>query len=234
MNDKIDCGSPIIFFPGWGIDCNIFSKISKNFKNAKLLNYFDFVDLSMEKLSTSFLESIPDQSIIIAWSFGGSLAIDFCNRYPEKCQKLILISSTPKFLEDKNWHGLKNTESNDLIKRSKDNLDDLLQDFMRWTCFPSTDKTHRTLLKENLLSQDSLSAYLSFFLKSDLRESYKKIKQPILHIVGSEDAIIKKAVDDHLRILNERIKISTIKGAGHMPFITHEEEFLNHINEFIA
>jgi pimeloyl-[acyl-carrier protein] methyl ester esterase len=234
MEIKLDnLNIPVVFLSGWAMDCKIFSRISQHFKQAKLLNYFDCLELSMEGLNDFLVDHIPNQSIIIAWSFGGSLAIDFCHRYPGKCHKLILIASTPRFTEDQKWPGLTTFFSEKLIQRSHENFESVLLDFMKWTAFPSKNKQYKELLKQHLSSSCFSVQSLDLFLNMDLRVSYQNITQPVLQILGDQDAIVKATIIENLLALNPQAELSIIAGAGHMPFITHEAACLKAINQFL-
>ena len=70
-------------------------------------------------------------------------------------------------------------------------------------------------------------------INADLRSIYQQINIPILHILGELDSIIPCSVAKQLKILNLNTNIKTINAAGHIPFITHSETFINHLTDFI-
>ena len=49
------------------------------------------------------MDSLPERSIICGWSLGGQVAMKLALDIPEKVNKLILVSTTPSFIQQEDW-----------------------------------------------------------------------------------------------------------------------------------
>jgi pimeloyl-ACP methyl ester carboxylesterase len=205
----------IIFSPGWGFKDSILENILRVF----------FEDPNRKQ---------NNNAVIIAWSLGGLYAIDLMYRFPEKYQKLILISSLPKFVSDKKsrWQGIPFKKALKFYHQSTLNLPHLMKDFLKWVQYPDNKPEVKKALENHMLSstniiqQQSLRNSLRILLTADSRVAYNGLSQKIFHIMGDCDAIIPVNTAKQLTG-----KVFVIPGAGHVSFLTHPEEFINIIRE---
>ena len=63
------------------------------------------------------IKSYEEKVILCGYSTGGLIAIKIANLVPDILSKIILINSTPKFLSDDNWHGIKLDDFSRLEKK---------------------------------------------------------------------------------------------------------------------
>lgn len=171
---------------------------------------------------------IPDNTVLISWSLGGLYAIQLAHQYPEKIKKLILISSTPCFIEKNNWAGISLTEQEKFRALLKLNPQKISQRFLSLVSYPEPlQESLRPYLDLSLNLSSKISSQqeaLDFLFKTDFREIYKKLDLPIFNLFGEQDAIIKSNHTDQLLKLNPRASIHVIPNASHLPFISHPQE----------
>ena len=97
---------------GWGMNPRVFDMLV-----AQLHQHFTLLPLALpghggtEILTTNTLSAwaaqlstqLPQQTMLLGWSLGGQVAMRIALDYPTQIQRLILVSSTPKFVLDDNW-----------------------------------------------------------------------------------------------------------------------------------
>lgn len=235
----IDKDNTIALLPGWGFKASIWHEFIKPYQYFNKITYIDLpvnslcLDHILDQLS---LQILPG-STIAAWSLGGLLAIALCHRYPGRYKKLILASSTPKFVSayNENWPGISSEKALKFYRKSEINMADLLQNFLRLVEYPLHKALLRNIIKKHLIYADSiflcdhLKYYLGLLIQSDFREYYHQLSLPIYHIFGELDAIVPVLTSEKLLISNSIIRV--IPKAGHISFLTHHKIFKKYFDE---
>lgn len=65
---------------------------------------FDYVE-QLDGLPEKVMEE-PDEVVLVGFSMGGSTALRMYLKYPEKVKGMVLVSATPRMMEDENWKGM--------------------------------------------------------------------------------------------------------------------------------
>jgi pimeloyl-ACP methyl ester carboxylesterase len=97
----------------------ILEKLSNvRFVDINILDKIDTLEDILQQVHEIVL-NVPDSSKIslIGYSIGGLIALKYANDYPEYIDKIVLINSSPNFLENDTWQGIKPQEFNRLVKR---------------------------------------------------------------------------------------------------------------------
>ena len=202
--------------------------------NAIGIDYIALNDHSILGMATQLARTLKPHSILIAWSFGGLIATKIAACFPEKVSKLILIASQPKFVETNNWQGITEQNAHYILTQANLNFAKLFNHFLSLAQYPA----HSREIKNSLLSfalpqhKNALNILLKQLVELDLRHDYQSISCPILHLCGSNDAIINQK-NHALELLNKNSRIESIQGAGHTGLLTHRLTYLNHILGFI-
>ena len=71
------------------------------FEHDWLFDYIEQLDGLPEQVMAEF-----DEVVLVGFSMGGSTALRMLLRYPEKVKGLVLISATPRMMEDDAWRGM--------------------------------------------------------------------------------------------------------------------------------
>ena len=228
-----------IFLPGWGFSPQLFSTFAKAFKGMAIFLELPSLNTSnLNKVVLQIAQAIPDQGTVIAWSLGGLIALKLCARFPHKYKRLILLSTTPKFMEDTDWSGVSKHVAMKIISTFDKYPDHLLKRFTHWVNHPNQDMKLKKYIASNSFSRvkdydkESLSYYLKLLFQSDLRHEYASIKIPILHLLGSKESIISMQ-PEQLTVLNPNVKLCLLENAGHALFLTHQNECMHHIECFL-
>ena len=65
---------------------------------------FDYVE-QLDGLPETVMEE-SDEVVLVGFSMGGSTALRMYLKYPEKVKGMVLVSATPRMMEDENWKGM--------------------------------------------------------------------------------------------------------------------------------
>lgn len=207
MNKKYQ--QPVVFLPGLGFKPTIWQETAEKTCAKYIL---------LDQLS---VDVVPLSATIVAWSCSGLSAIDFCEQFPQCCHHLILVASTPKFIASDNWPGIAIRLANKFSNQARNNANFLSEKFLSLVQYPCRGKS----LTEKLiphLTHENFHASMNTILSQDKRKSFQALTQSISAIFGEKDAVLPIAVAKQLQL---RGNIATIADAGHVPFMSHPDQF---------
>lgn len=165
--------------------------------------------------STTELDAAADavvSQILIGWSLGGILAIGAAARAPDTVQALVLISTTPRFIDACPARVLHRMQS-----RLTREPDATITDFQARAGIPGA-------------ACDVRSAGLDYLANCDLRSELAALPCPILWIHGDADPIIPA---DTIAP-REQDQVYILPDLGHAPFLEDPESCELRIREFLA
>lgn len=188
-------------------------------------------------------EDLPPNppAVCIGWSLGGMrLAMIAAARTP-RLRALILVGVNARFLADASWpHAVGPADLQSLQQQLHAAPAVALKKFAL-LCARGGDggrSTLRTLLGCLESTPPPAAAVLQSGLDQlrtlDLREAFARIPIPVLLIVGDADPLVPLAAAEAIVALNNNIRLQTIAGAGHAPFLSHPRQFLQAIEPFVS
>ena len=245
-----DKGDPLLLIHGWGVNSGIWVSLVDQLKKFFKIYIIDLPGMgqssiispyTLENLAKEIRVNIPvDKCNILGWSLGGQVAIQLAIKNPQFVEKLILMSTTPCFVERHDWsYGVKKQFFNKFEIDAKNKIDDtLMKFFLIQTKDIVNAKDTMIFLKRNFIQSSQHKTHgmknaLGVLKNTDLRKEIKKINIQSLIIIGDKDRL---TCPDASLWLNKNIRTSTlvkIQGANHMPFITHTKEVIDAMKEFI-
>jgi len=245
-----DKGDSILLIHGWGVNSEIWVSLVDQLKKFFKIYIIDLPGMgqsstispyTLENLAKEIRVNIPvDKCNILGWSLGGQVAIQLAIKNPQFVKKLILMSTTPCFVERYDWpYGVKKNFFNKFEIDAKNKIDDtLMKFFLIQTKDIVNAKDTMRFLKRNFIQSSyhkthGMQNALGILKNTDLRKEIKKITKQSLIIIGDKDRL---TCPDASLWLNRNIRTSTlvkIQGANHMPFITHTKEVIDSMKEFI-
>ena len=165
---------------------------------------------------------------------GGLLALSIAARYPERVERMINVTSSPKFVEDDNWPGIAKPGVRavlPLVKQSGFNafLDMFFEDeFAEFNPKPNNYQTIKHLIANGEKTDlHAITERMRLVDTTDLRAELSALTCPIDFIMGRKDATVPTDAYDKIQQLNPRINIHVLEQAKHMPHWTHPKEFNN-------
>ncbi|MBX3708300.1 MAG: alpha/beta fold hydrolase [Gammaproteobacteria bacterium] len=234
----------LFFLPGWGFQSSIWQPITPLLLDYEIILY----DLPLVGHSTTFnldrliyiiktiANNAPPDSILIAWSLSSIIASFLCLHYPHQFKKLITIASTPKFTESIDWEGVKYHLASRFYANTKIDPSHALHKFKKMIGAQINDPSILSVIQTNSMDASnkvSLLFYLTLLIKTDIREIYSRLTQPVLHLFGTRDPIITMAHIKQIQYHYPKHFTQVIPNAGHIPFLTHTQEFVSYLTHFI-
>lgn len=242
-------GPPLVLVHGWGWDARIWQPLIPELSKYYQLIMIDLPGMgqnttelsayTFEQIAQHIFPVLPSKAAWLGWSLGGMLAWWIAIHHPEKVTQLITVASSPRFIQDENWPGVKQqaltTFSESLINNHEATLTEFLTLQLRG--HPHQQALFSSL-KNNMLTANppqtkALLGGLLLLCETDLRSQLNQVQCPSLHIFGSLDTIIPVTVTEFLQPLIPTGKCETIKRAGHIPFLSQQEVFLKLIINFV-
>ncbi len=244
----------LVMLHGWAVNSRIWDPILADLQSefevtqVDLPGYGSDTDYEGEYLLNSIvnetLARAPEKATWVAWSLGATIAIAAAIEYPERFEKLQLISPTPKFLSNETWE--LGSESTRFLQLAADFEADFLsglRKFLLLSAF-SNDRSQRLpatklvrkvaalIRQEKTPSHQTLQSGLEILRDTDLRDHLTDLKVPTQVIVGTDDQIVPPEAS---RFLFEQLpNPHSFREfhAGHLPFLQSPSEYIETLISF--
>ena len=234
--------SPIFLLHGWGMNANIWQPIlgllseqqRARVNTLNLPGYAGEPNLSnydLPSLAKWLDDKISQPAIVIGWSLGGLVAQQFALDFPEKVLRLGLIGSSPKFLADDNWPGIKpevlGLFASQLVKSHNKTIERFLaiQALGSDTAKQDIKQIRDLVLAAQEPEAVALSEGLKLLETQDLRARWNSLHCPIYCLFGRLDSLVPNRAIELIAELAPELELDVIKKASHAPFISHPQDF---------
>lgn len=187
----------------------------------------------------AIVEVLPERSILVGWSLGGLLAQQIAISHPEKVKALILMASSPCFVQREDWvPALSRPLIHHYIQEVTNNAVALFKSFFMLQSMgsPNPKRLYQQLVSSLMvLSTDlpSLKQGLTMLEDVDLRPSLSSIKQPTLWLLGEKDAIVPVDLFIELSKMQPHAHFQRLPNCGHLPFMTCPNGLANSMQAFL-
>lgn len=242
-------GKPIVLVHGWAMHTGIW----RNFAKALAQHYqVTCIDLpghgrsetmnpfTLEQMSAALVKAVPDTRCCwVGWSLGAAVVLDIAHRFPERVDALVLLAGNPAFLQTASWPGMKGKLLDNFAENLQANCQATLLRFLSLQINGLEDS--KALLKElkqsvtecAAPSHDTLQAALDILKQADMRPVLSGLKRPVSVILGARDTLVPVAVGQKIQQLNAGCELAIIDRAGHVPFLSHQQELVAIISRFM-
>ena len=239
----------MILLHGWGFNKNVWKTFSplleqhETITNLDLLGFGDNVlhkkTLTLDTLVENVLKNAPEKANYCGWSLGGLVAMKIAIDYPERVDRLITISSTPKFLSTNDWPGMTPETMNQFAHSLKKDHQSTLEQFVTLQ-FQGGDTDRKIIrqLKQSVRNSkrpntQALMDGLRILKNTDLRKQLKEIQCPQLYLYGRCDRLVPVEITEKIHSLSPNAKISIIPKISHAAFLSKPEICRDLIIEFL-
>jgi pimeloyl-[acyl-carrier protein] methyl ester esterase len=242
-------GEPLLLIHGWGMHSGMWGQVAEQLALTHRVHLVDLpghggssscdpyeLDTLVQLLSAHFAEPLS----VAGWSLGGQLAMRWAELYPAQVQKLILVATTPCFVQQAGWecamaaatlqefaasllqnHALTLKRFLALQLRGSENERELLLDL------------RARLFAQGELNVAALKGGLEILRDTDLRAGLKNIKHNTLLLAGERDTLTPQAASVAMAQALPHAQLHVIAGAAHAPFLSHPKIFMQHLTSFL-
>jgi len=196
----------------------------------------DYADVIVQTMQ----QHIESAAVLMGWSLGGLIAQRMVLDHAQLFRRLILMASTASFVQREGWpHAL----SADVLHGfARDLLEDYKGTLKRFLALQvrGSERQQQGLreLKARLFvhgepRQEALRVGLELLRDTDLRHELPMLAKPVCIIGGERDTLVPVEVLNEMAQLLPDASTHSIKGAGHAPFLSHPQDVLMMMKEFL-
>jgi len=172
--------------------------------------------------------------LLLGWSLGGLVSLRLAQCYPEKVSALFQVATNPKFVQDSDWQTA--IEASVFEQFASSLQKDMVKTIRRFLALQvrGTDASMQTVRElqaaidaRGLPDIEALFAGLKILSDTDLTEALPALDCPVSWLLGEKDALVPLELAQVLEQMPLDVDIQVLAGAGHAPFISHPDAFVN-------
>lgn len=242
-------GEDIVLIHGWGMHGGVWTDVRDQLAQDYRVHVVDLPGMGwskpvapydLQRLAGTLAGALPENATVFGWSLGGQVAMRLALDYPAHVRKLVLVGSTPRFVNGADWQsGVASEVFSQFAAQVAADYHDTMTRFLGLQAFGG--ESSRSLMRDlrerffarpvpgNAVLQDALD----ILLKTDLRAELPHLEQPVLLIHGNRDTL---APADASRWMSRQLpdaRLHVIEGASHAPFLSHPATFMAATRAFL-
>lgn len=237
----------LVLLHGWGLSSSIWKPLAAQLSGSFTLHAPDLpghgcaapVGTSLDQWAAALLAQLPDEAILVGWSLGAQLALHLAHQAPGRVAKLVLIGSSPRFVQADDWSAALPATTLGAFRQDFDKAPDATQRrFVALQSFgDSARKAVAAALTDSLTPADdthkaALADGLRLLAETDLRAIVPAIRQPVRLLHGSEDKLMPTAAAEWLADTLPDARLTVFGQCGHAPFLSRPEDCATLIEGF--
>ena len=248
-------GPNLVLLHGWAMNGAVWHPLAKSLAKHFTLHIVDIPGMGLSRpiepyhlhsIAEKIAEMLPANADIVGWSWGGQVAMRIALDHPDAVRRLVLVGTTPCFV---NKNSIKKQAewnvgiASEVFSKFADNVDvdyhKTMTQFLTLQCMGDirARMTVRMLRKKfeerPAPSTLTLQKALNILLETDLRTEVEFLRKPTLLIHGDRDTLAPvQAAHWMMQNLPESF-LRVIAGASHAPFLSHQEQFVDALVQFL-
>ncbi|MCS6786762.1 MAG: alpha/beta fold hydrolase [Thiobacillaceae bacterium] len=194
-----------------------------------------------ETLADALARHEPAPGVLLGWSMGGMVALAWAARAPQTVRGLILVASTPVFVQRADWAAGLAPEVVDAF--AAELLADPRATLLRFLALTArageaaravTGRLRALLDRHGHPPATTLAAGLELLRTADLRPRLAAVRCPVLLVHGGHDALCPPAAAHWLAERLPQARLALHPHAAHAPFLSHPEWFAATVDAFLT
>jgi sigma-B regulation protein RsbQ len=247
-------GQPMVFAHGFGCDQNMWRFVTPTFADRYRIVLFDHVgaggsDLSaydeqkyasLEGYAADVLEICAEldleEVVFVGHSVSAMIGVLAANREPERFAKLVLVSPSPRYLDDEGYLGGFEAPAIEELLESLDS------NYLGWSSAmapvimgnPDRPELGAELTESFCRTDPEIArrfARVTFL--SDNRADLAEVQMPTLVLQCSSDAIAPQAVGEYVHRSLPDSRLVVLRATGHCPNLSAPEETVTAMEAFL-
>jgi len=241
-------GPELVLLHGWAMHSGIWGDIVDQLASEFRVNLVDLpghglnrdtpLSGDLDEVAGLIASSLPPATWV-GWSLGGLVTLAAALRQPQKVQKAIMVAATPCFSEQADWDfGVSPAQQQAFIEGLEDDFEGTLNQFCL-QCFgaswveESLGRLGNCSITDIVPARNVLHTGLQLLYNNNLLADLNSCNVPTLFMGGTRDRTIRPESFERAAAMMPAGRSRLIRAAGHAPFISHQDEFLDIIREFI-
>lgn len=228
-------GPALVLLHGWGFDHRVFEPLA-----AALLTHFTvyLIDLpgfgrtplmDWAAFKKRLLNALPREFAVSGWSMGGLYAMRLAIEEPERVSHLMVTASSPRFIRSGHWPGVEKQVFEGFFSNLSRDPEQTMRDFVQ------LQARHQGLITPipDKVSIEALQQGLKILKDWDLRDALLNYNKPACFAFGRLDAITPRLTMDAMVEKYPDFHYRLFQKAAHMPFLSHQDDYLQLLYEFL-
>lgn len=249
--DSIGCGPDILLLHGWGLNSEVWQPLLDRLQSHFCFHLLDLPGFgvnhqlapdhyNLATVTELVARHLTRPTVVLGWSLGGLVAQQLALQYPQRVRALVCITSSPRFLADDNWPGIKDDVLRAFAAQLRSDPAATVERFLAIQALGSERaRADIQLLKQQISRRPTanpvaLKHGLNILREADLRHQLKQIECPTLRIYGRNDSLVPKAALEQIEALQPQATSMLFPKASHAPFISHADEFAEALHHYLA
>ena len=244
-------GPDLVMLHGWGLHGGVFTTLAEQLASRFRISLIDMPGhgrspppqktFDLASLTEMVASAVPSRASWLGWSLGGMVAAQLALTTPTRVEKLILVNTSPRFVTAADWPwAMDPAVLAGFASALQEDYHGTLERFLSLQIAPGTAEGRHNLrqLREMVLqfptpAAQALRDGLAILRSADLRTQFSSLHLPTLLLLGERDRLVPAAVGPAVHKLLTTARIEVIRGAGHVPFLSHQRQFLTAVSAFL-
>ena len=242
-------GKPIVLIHGWAMHTGVWRLFAQQLAMRYRVICLDLPGhglseniepYTLEQITKTLINEIPDPKFsVLGWSLGASIGIGLAKQFPDRIDSLILLTGNPQFVKCEGWSGVEPYLLAAFANHLQSNYHATVFRFLALQVNGLADnklflkQLKKSLQECELPSKHVLQNALKLLQFEDLRHDLASLHCSINIILGDIDALIPVEVGLEIQQLQPVCKINIIHQAGHVPFLSHQSQVIEIINNIL-
>lgn len=235
----------LLLLHGWGMHSGMWGDLS--FPHARVdlpghgLSAWDDSFAGLDDWVDCLAAQVVKPVDLCGWSLGGLLALRWAEKYPDQVRSLVLVTSTPCFVQQVGWDcAMAASVLAGFAEALQQNYLATLKRFLSLQLRGGAEERALLLAMRDLLvsrgepSQKALVQGLEILRDTDLRGILPSIRQRTLVIAGEKDTLTPAGASEFMGQQLPNAELVVVKGASHVPFLSHQLEFERLLMGFVG
>jgi pimeloyl-[acyl-carrier protein] methyl ester esterase len=244
-------GPRLVLLHGWALNSHVWEDLTPRLAQRFTVVRVDlpghgasswpptFHDL--ESLARALMPAIDAGCAVLGWSLGALAALELAALRARDVIAVITVAGTPKFVQSADWpYGVEPRVLDTFAEHLQTDFATTVREFLALQV-RGDERAHTTLraLRREVLAARppdprALAAGLDVLRHVDLRERLREVRAPALVIAGERDRLTPPEGSRELAAALPRARFHQVERAAHAPFLSHAEEFLREVEQFLA
>jgi pimeloyl-[acyl-carrier protein] methyl ester esterase len=237
---------------GWGLHGGIWDELTEGLIEAHRVTCVDLPGHGhspplgrttappLERWAEAVLAAAPARADWLGWSLGGLIALWAAAHHPQRLRRLVLLTSTPRFVRGPDWPAAMDPQVFDdfALALGQACRPALLRFVALQTRGGDRPRDDQRRLRARLFERGepdpaALAEGLAILRGSDLRAQLGRVVPPVLVIAGGRDTLIPAGASRALAHALPQGRLLEITAAGHAPFLSHVAALSQAIRGFL-
>lgn len=196
-------------------------------------------EASFAQSAQMLADALPENSVLLGWSLGSLVALKVASLAPARLRGLILIGSTPCFVQRTDWlaaqtPALLDSFCTELAKNPATTIRRFIALFNQGDeqARALGRSLTRALASAPLPDTDALLNGLSWLRDVDLRDEIAHVSTPTLLMHGANDPLMPLAAAVWLQKNLACARLDILPATAHAPFLADPQGFVHRLTDF--